>query len=482
MSDPTTTSSTRAQTLRNRYGFGLGTIGRDAAYTLISMFLLFYLSDILEVSTPVFAGITVVLVVVRALDAIVDPFIGVLVDNTRSRFGKFKPWIVVGILASSALMVVLFTPWAIGDAAFIAVFTVVYIAWSAAFAANDIGYWSMLPALTQNQREREKIGSFARICASIGTFSMVIGIVPISSAIGEATGDIRWSFFWVALVIAVVMVVLQLTMVMLAREDRTIVTHSHTRFRELLSVIFRNDQLLTVAIAFLLFMTAFGVTTGLGIYYFGYVYGDEDMYSVFAAVLGVSQITALALYPLLAAKLTRRTLFTIALCVVVAGYVLFFFTPPGGLVMIIIAGVGVFAAQAVIQIQLLMFIADTVEYGEHKFGRRNDSVTLSLQPFIYKLSSALANGVIGWVVIASGMKDAADASEMTDSGTFLVKAAMFAIPGLLIAVSYLVYRRFYVLDEGRYAVIVEELHARKEAATAAASTAPVTEAEGPRGG
>jgi melibiose permease/lactose/raffinose/galactose permease len=478
-SAPTTTQAAPTrQTIRNRYGFGVGTIGRDAAYTLISMFLLFYLSDILEVSTPVFASITVVLVVVRAIDAIVDPFVGVLVDNTRSRFGKFKPWIVVGILLSSSLMVVLFTPWAIGDAAFVAVFAVVYIAWSAAFTTNDIGYWSMLPALTQNQREREKIGSFARICASVGTFSMVVGIVPISSAVGAATGDIRWSFFWVALAIAVVMVVLQLTMVLLVREDRTVVTHSHTRFRELVSVIFRNDQLLSVAVAFLLFMTAFGVTTGLGIYYFGYVYGDEGMYSVFAAVLGVSQITALALYPVMAARLSRRTLFTIALCVVVAGYALFFFTPPGGLVMIVVAGVGVFAAQAVIQIQLLMFIADTVEYGEHKLGRRNDSVTLSLQPFIYKLSSALANGVIGWVVIASGMKDATSSADMTEPGTFLVKAAMFLVPGALIAVSYLVYRRFYVLDEGRYAAIVEELRVRKEAATAQAPTAPAASASG----
>lgn len=462
MSDPSSAPTTR-QTLRNRYGYGVGTIGRDAAYTLISMFLLFYLSDVLEVSTPVFAAITIVLVVVRAIDAIVDPFIGVLVDNTRSRFGKFRPWIVAGILASSSLMVVLFTPWAVGDAAFIAVFTVVYIAWSAAFAANDIGYWSMLPALTQDQREREKIGSIARICASIGTFSMVVGIVPLSSAIGEATGEPRWSFFWVALGIAAVMVVLQLVMVVLVREDRTIVTHSHTRFRELVSVIFRNDQLLAVAVAFLLFMTAFGVTAGLGIYYFGYVYGDEGMYSVFAAVLGVSQITALALYPLLASRMSRRTLFTVALFVVVAGYVLFFLTPPGGLALIIVAGVGVFAAQAVIQIQLLMFIADTVEYGEHKFGRRNDSVTLSLQPFIYKLSSALANGVIGWVVIASGMKDAAGAADMTDAGTVLVKAAMFVVPGVLIAVSYLVYRRFYRLDERRYAEIVEELRARRAA-------------------
>lgn len=449
------------QTLRNRFGFGIGTIGRDAAYTLISMFLLFYLSDILQVSTEVFATVSIVIVAGRILDAVIDPFIGVLVDNTRSRWGKFKPWIVVGILLSAGLTVLLFTPWDLGEVAFILVFSVVYVAWSAAFAANDISYWSMLPALTQDQREREKIGSFARICASIGTFSVVVAIVPVSTAIGEATGDIRSSFFWVALVISIAMVVFQMIMVLLTREDRTVVTHSHTRFRDLVQVIFRNDQLLAIAVSFVLFMTAFAVTTGFGTYYFKYVYGDVDMYGVFAAVLGVSQITALALYPVVAARMTRRTLFTVALFVVLGGYGLFFITPPGVLWMVVVAGVAVFAAQAMIQIQLLMFVADTVEYGEHKFGRRNDSVTLSLQPVIYKSSSALASAVVAWTVIASGMIDAESHTDMTESGDTLVKVMMFVIPAALIAVSYVIYRRFYTLTEIRYAEIVSELHERR---------------------
>jgi len=466
---------TTTPTLRNRYGFGIGTIGRDAAYTLISMFLLYYLSDILDVSTPVFATVTIVLVAVRVFDAVIDPFVGVLVDNTRTRFGKFKPWILVGVVLSGVLMLLLFTPWSLGDAAFVVVFSAVYLAWSVAFAANDIGYWSMLPALTQQQSERERIGAFARICASIGTFGMVVAIVPVSKALGEAIGDIRWSFFVVALVVVALMIVLQCVMLALTREDRTLMGTTHTRFRELVSVIFRNDQLLAVAVAFVLFMIAFAITTNFGIFYFAYVYGDENMYSVFTLVLGISQLTALALYPMLARRTSRRTLFTIALLAVLGGYVLFFFTPPGGLVLIVVAGVAVFAAQAMIQVQMLMFIADTVEYGEHKLGRRNDSVTLSLQPFIYKLSSAVASGIVGWSVIASGIKDADSAADMTDDGIFLVKAVMFIVPAVLIAVSYLVYRRFYVLSESRYADIVGELTVRR--AAAAGAVAASTEEE-----
>ncbi len=145
----------------------------------------------------------------RVFDAISDPFIGVIVDNTRTRWGKFKPWILIGLVASTVLMTLMFTPNGLGDAAFVAVFAVVYVAWSISYTINDVGYWSMLPALSQNQKEREKIGAVARICSAIGAFTMVVAIVPVSNAIGTAIGDMRWSYFWVAIGSAVLMVLFQ---------------------------------------------------------------------------------------------------------------------------------------------------------------------------------------------------------------------------------------------------------------------------------
>lgn len=185
------------------------------------------------------------------------------------------------------------------------------------------------------------------------------------------------------------------------------------------------------------------------------------MYAVFTLVLGVSQITAFATYPLLSKLATRKTLFSLAIAVISVGYIVFFFAPPGGIAIVVIAGVAIFAAQAVLQLLMLMFVSDTVEYGQLKFGTRNDSVTLSLQPFIYKLGSAVASGIVGWTVIASGMKDAGDAAGMTESGTVLVKAMMLLLPLVLILVSYALWRRFFTLDEKRYAQIVAELDARR---------------------
>lgn len=449
-------------TRRNRYGFGVGTIGRDTAYTLVSLYLLFYLSDVLRVSTEAFAGVTIVMVLARVFDAVSDPFIGVIIDNTRTRWGKFKPWILVGLAGSTVLMVLMFTPNGLGDAAFIAVFAVVYIAWSVSYTINDVGYWSMLPALSQNQKEREKIGAVARICSAIGAFSMVVGIVPISTAIGAAIGDMRWSYFWVSIGAAILMIIFQCVTLLVVREDRTLlVAGEHTKFRDLTRIIFRNDQLMAVTVSLALFMIAFTTTISFGLYYFRYIYGDEGTYTVFALVLGVSQITAFATYPLVSKLASRKTLFSLAVAVISVGYVVFFFAPAGGLLIVVIAGVAIFAAQAVLQLLMLMFISDTVEYGQYKFGTRNDSVTLSLQPFIYKLGSAVASGIVGWTVIASGMKDAGDAAGMTEAGITLVKSMMLLAPLAMILVSFVLWLRFYSLNEKRYAEILGELEARR---------------------
>lgn len=449
-------------TRRNRYGFGAGTIGRDTAYTLVSLYLLFYLSDVLRVSTEAFAGVTIVMVLARVFDAVSDPFIGVIIDNTRTRWGKFKPWILVGLAGSTVLMVLMFTPNGLGDAAFIAVFAVVYIAWSVSYTINDVGYWSMLPALSQNQKEREKIGAVARICSAIGAFSMVVGIVPISTAIGAAIGDMRWSYFWVSIGAAILMIIFQCVTLLVVREDRTLlVAGEHTKFRDLTRIIFRNDQLMAVTVSLALFMIAFTTTISFGLYYFRYIYGDEGTYTVFALVLGVSQITAFATYPLVSKLASRKTLFSLAVAVISVGYVVFFFAPAGGLLIVVIAGVAIFAAQAVLQLLMLMFISDTVEYGQYKFGTRNDSVTLSLQPFIYKLGSAVASGIVGWTVIASGMKDAGDAAGMTEAGITLVKSMMLLAPLAMILVSFVLWLRFYSLNEKRYAEILGELEARR---------------------
>jgi melibiose permease/lactose/raffinose/galactose permease len=184
------------------------------------------------------------------------------------------------------------------------------------------------------------------------------------------------------------------------------------------------------------------------------------MYSIFALVLGVSQVIALGVFPQFSKKWNRRTLYTLAVILVVAGYIVFFFAPTNTMVFIGIAGVLIFFGQAFIQLMMLMFLADTVDYGHLKLGKRNDSITFSLQPFINKASGAIANGIVGAIIIISGIKEAASAAEVTEGGLLMMKSAMLIFPLVCIAVSFLIWRRKFIIDEKKHAEILSELEAR----------------------
>ena len=129
------------------------------------------------------------------------------------------------------------------------------------------------------------------------------------------------------------------------------------------------------------------------------------------------------------------------------------------LALVTVAGVLVFTGQAFLQLLMLMFIADCVEYGQWKLGRRNESVTLSVQPFIYKASNAIGSGFVGLALVVSGISGAATVDDVTPAGIAAFKAVMLLIPLALFALSWLVLRAGYRLDERRYAEIVADLNA-----------------------
>jgi melibiose permease/lactose/raffinose/galactose permease len=183
----------------NRFTFGLGTVGRDMLYSLVSLYLIVYMTEILNLPDSTMLWIGGIFTALRIFDAFNDPVMGFLVDNTRSRFGKFKPWIAVGGLVGGILTVLFFTDLGLTGAGYIVSFVVIYLVWDLTYGANDIAYWSMLPSLTVDQKEREKIGSFARICANVGMYICVVGIIPITEALG---GDKRaWLIFAAAVVV-----------------------------------------------------------------------------------------------------------------------------------------------------------------------------------------------------------------------------------------------------------------------------------------
>lgn len=447
---------------RNHFTFGLGTIGRDMLYSLISMYLIFYLTDILMLSNATLGWITLIIMGARIFDAVNDPIMGVIVDNTKSKFGKFKPWIALGALFSGAFTILLFTDFSLTGAGYIGFFAAIYILWGIGFTANDISYWSMLPSLSMNQKDREKIGAFARICANIGLFTVVAGIVPITNALGDALGSMKKAYFVFSIIIVVIMWLGQCITLFGVKETKAIIKQEEkTTLKGMVRAIFKNDQLLFTAISMALFMIGYVTTTSFGLYFFKYAYGNEGMYAMFAIILGVSQIIALLVFPLFSKRFDRKKLYTGASILVVLGYIVFFFSPMK-MIFIGTAGILIFLGQAFIQLLMLMFLADTVEYGQWKLGRRNESVTFALQPFINKIGGAVASGIVGLTLIISGINEATSSADVTEEGLLIMKLSMLIIPLLLILAGYFIYRKKYIIDKKMFDRILGELEDRGE--------------------
>ncbi|MCL2426991.1 MAG: glycoside-pentoside-hexuronide (GPH):cation symporter [Oscillospiraceae bacterium] len=447
---------------RNRFCFGLGTVGRDMFYALVSMYIMVFITVALGVDDTTLAIMTTMIFILRLVDAFSDPLMGLVVDNTKTRWGKFKPWILIGAVVAAMMMVLQFADLGLTGVAFIVVFGAIFFVWDVAFGLNDVAYWSMMPSLSTDQKIREKIGSFARICASIGLFAVVVGVLPITNALGDAFGNLAHGWFVFAIIISVLMLAFQsITLIGVKEPKGVFQKQKSTSILEMFRVIIKNDQLLWVAISLSLFMIGYMTTTIFGVHFFRYAYGDEDVYMIFAAVLGVSQLTAFVAFPFVSKFIKRRMLYTCATISVVVGYILFFFSPMN-MIFIGAAGVLIFVGQAFIQVLMLMFLSDSIEYGQWKLGKRNESITFSLQPFINKIGGAVANGVLGLTLIISGINAAETAADVTPGGITIMKVAMLLLPLGAIVVGYVINMLKFKIDEKKFAEIVADLKARGE--------------------
>jgi melibiose permease/lactose/raffinose/galactose permease len=366
------------------------------------------------------------------------------------------------MLASGLLTILIFTDFGLRGAGFVLVFSVTYLLWGLSWTIHDIPYWSLMPALSVDQKERERISSRAKIFATIGTFAVVVSIVPFTETMTEKIGMGKAWLLFAVIVVAIMMIFQSVTLIG-TKEPDIIVEQEKVSLKEIFSVIFKNDQLLWTCVAMVTFMTGYLTLSSFGVKYFQHVYGDKDMFSPFGAVMGLGMILGYGLFPVLRARFTRRTLYTMATSLVVVGYVIFFFSPPN-IIIIGVAALLLFFGSAVIIVLMLVFVSDTIDYGHWKLGRRNTGITFALQPFISKVGAALGTMIVSVTAMIIGLNQLTEDQlqgyllEPSDQVTF--KMMMMGLPLLLTLVGYAIYRWKYKIDESFHAQILADLRAR----------------------
>lgn len=441
--------------------YGIGAVGKDMVYMFCASYILYYYQDILGVSA---IAMGIILLAARVFDAFNDPIMGVVVAKTRTRWGKFRPWLFIGTLLNAVVLFLMFSaPPTLDGSGLVAYAAVTYVLWGVTYTMMDIPYWSMIPAFTEGGKERENMSTMARSCAGVG--SALVTIITMQCVYMLGKGSEYAGFKWFALIISILFFAAILITCLNIREKSTVDVET-VSVKQMFKALFQNDQAVTVVITIVLINTSVYITSNLVIYFFKYDFGGADWYNgytLFNTFGGAIQILSMmVLFPLLRKFLNTIKIFYVSFVMAIAGYIVLFiliFTSMSSVFILFIPAFFIFAANGMLLVLTTIFLANTVDYGEFKNKRRDESVIFSMQTFVVKLASGIAALVVSICLSVCRLSSNTDAVTDAVAGGSVVglRMTMTVIPiiGLLIAVFY--FHRKYILTEQKMEEITERI-------------------------
>ena len=470
MGEPNTAPTAAQQsgtksTLTSRIAYAFGNVGQSAFYNALSTYFIVYVTSSLfsgvdkALATKLIGIITGLVVVIRIAEIFIDPLLGNIVDNTNTKWGRFKPWQLIGGTVSAVLLVLVYT----GLFGLVNVNTTLFIVLDVFYSLRDISFWGMIPALSNDSHERSTYTALGSFGGSIGYNGLTIVVIPIVTFFSYVfTGKHQesqsgWTCF--AIIVAI-LGVLTVCSVAFGTKESTSTLRAKAEDNggplAAFKALAQNDQLLWVALSYLLYAIANVATTGVLMYLFKFILDNSAAYSVVGVVSVVAGIVMAPLYPVLNRRIPRRYLYLGGMVLMVLGYLLFI-VGTNNLAVVTVGLVFFYLPQTFIQMTAILSLTDSIEYGQLKNGKRNEAVTLSVRPMLDKIAGACSNGIVGAVAIAAGMIGDATAADMTAANIHTFKVCAFYVPLAVIILSGVVFLLKVKISEKMHADIVEQL-------------------------
>ena len=452
-----------------KFAYGIGAVGKDMVYMLSASYILYYYQDIMGVSA---VAMGIILFVARVFDAFNDPIMGVLVAKTKTRWGKFRPWLFVGTVLNAIVLYLMFAaPPTLSGSGLVAYAATTYILWGVTYTMMDIPYWSMVPAFTESGREREGLSALARSCAGVGSAIISIITVLSVSALGKMAGgttatDIeRLGYKYFALCIAVLFVIFT-TITCVKIKEKSSVEMQTASVKEMFKALVQNDQAMTMVVAIVMINTALYITSNLVIYFFKYDFSPAQWqanYTLFNTFGGGFQILAMMiLFPLLRKFMNTMKIFYVSFTMAMVGYVILLgiaFSGTQQVYLLLIPAFLIMSAIGMLNVIVTVFLANTVDYGELRNHRRDESVICSMQTFVYKLASGIAALAASLVISIFHIQKDETAEVLTAidaSSRIGLRMCMTLIPIVVLIIGLIVFRKHYILTDEK----LEEINAQ----------------------
>lgn len=500
--------------------YSMSGIFRDACYALVSGAYLNYaktagLLDSSQYNTQL--GVIIALYVACLIwDGFNDPIMGLLIERFHFKTGKFRPWILLGAIGNAITVLIMFLIKPHGWA-FVACFGVFYFLWDFVFTMNDIGYWSMLPTLSNEGKERGKLTALVTIAGGIGqaTMTVVTALLVTSSNISTIYG-------YIAIPTVLVFLASQTCVFLFCKERKRDETQDavseKTKFGDLFRMVKRNKPLRMVVIAIFFYYAVGAITISFGADYLTFTYGYGGNYGGRALVyFGIASMAGTlifqACYPLISKRVSLQKILTSTFWIAIAGLVamfivavplfgekplaysapvdgkLSFFSGTGWIILIpvfLLSG-----ASGLFYLALVVMMQNAIDYNEWKFGEKREAVAFSWRPLDAKLSAAFKWGLYFLSLAASGtlsvfiyindqtsLKDAGllsnaeiDANiqnaiaSISHSSLIVFDSLFILLAAICLTAAYLVAHYGYQLTDEKHRAIcleIEERHQKNE--------------------
>ena len=483
---------------KNLLMFPLGTVGRDMVYCLVTNFLLTYIMFTKGLTNAQLAAVTAIMVAARVFDALNDPVMGNIIESTRTKWGKFKPWLVSGILLTSLVVGVVFNSKLQGWS-FIVLFAIFYFSYSIAYTMHDISYWGMIPALSSDAAARDQFTSRATLFAGIGGTLASILIPMLTTGAYALGGSATVAYGIIAVAIGILSPLFMCFTVFGVRERReeTKEKAPSVGLKNIMKTFTGNDQLLWISLIFLIQQIGNGIVVGgIGSTYIYFDFGySGGLYSIFTTIGMAATAFLMIFYPTISKRIHRKQLMNRMMMISGVGYALMLLSGlfvsssairfAGVVIGYMLSNFGQYCFYLIMMISII----NTVEYNEYKNGTRDEAMIASVRPFITKMGSALIVvitsvsymifGVTNYTNQISDFERAASGGAITEaeklsaierviSGvqrgqTIGLLIFMTVVPCAFMLASHLLYQKKYKLDEEEYERICTEIAVRKKA-------------------
>ena len=439
-------------TKREKITYTGSLLGQNMIYSLMTMYVMFFFTDLLRIPSQ---SVTIIMVAASLWDAINDILMGMIADRTRTRIGKFRPYLLAGPVFIGIVTVLCFVSFGGSPAGTVAVAAVCYVLWGMTYTVYDIPIWAISSVSSRSADEKNGMVTLGRIGGTLGTVIVSVGSVSLLNAFGGERSAPAYTAM--AAVIAGSGALLMLLSGFVLRE-RIEPPANGVPFRKNIHTILDNVPLKALMVTLLIMNMVNSIRQVAQMYFAVYVWGDSGYVTYIGLSLVLGMITGMAVSPALIRRYDKKLLYLIA-CI--AGAVTSLLPYAFGVepvVSLVILGFN-FAFSGVTSITSTSMLMDSIDYAEYKLGFRGEGVVFSMNTFLTKLSATISKGILGVSMTLMGYQDNMEPNDTVMAGfSFIV----LAVPAICFVLSMLPLA-FYKLTPDKLTAIRNELEPRRTA-------------------